>query len=158
MQRFVPALLVASRVLAICAVLAGLIAGLLASTILVGFTCFDSCPSRADFLNRMPAEARLLIPCVVLAALALALFLAYCLDTRQQRRANVATLFFLVGGLSGVAALAALVKIAQATLPINEDNPQFAQAVVGWAQVWGVSLLLVAVVWSGVLAALQWRR
>ncbi len=158
MRRSILALLIMSRVLAVCAVLAGLAAGLLASTILVGFTCFDSCPSRTDFLSRMPAEARLLIPCVVLAALALLFFLAYCLDTRQPRRANVAILFFLAGGLIGVAALAGLVQIAHATLPIHEDSPEFAHAVVGWAQLWGLSLLLVAVVWSGVLAALLWRR
>jgi hypothetical protein len=46
MRKVVQFLLFASRGLAVCAVLAGLGAGLFEATFDAGFVCFDTCPSR----------------------------------------------------------------------------------------------------------------
>ena len=157
MQRVVPSLLIAARVLAILAVLAGLTVGLLANA-LVTFICFDTCPDAEGYFSRVgPAAARLLVLCVALATLALSLFLAYCLATRQYRRAVIVFLVFLGGALLGVAALNALLQYARATLPV-EDGVLFGHAVVEWARQWALAILLIAVVWSGGLACLEWSR
>lgn len=157
MQRIAPSLLVAARVLAILSVLAGLAAGLLANA-LVTLICFDSCPDAEGYFSMVgPAAARLLTPCIALAALALALFLAYCLATRQFRRAVIVFFVFLVGVLLGVAALNALLQHARATLPV-EDGVLFGHAVVEWARQWALAILLIAGVWSAGLACLEWGR
>ena len=98
--------------------LAGLAPGLITFT-LAGFVCFDNCPTRAVyFAGHGAATVQVMTPCVVIEALALAVFLIYCLAARQARRAVVSTLFLLVGSLVGVAALSALLRHALATLPI----------------------------------------
>jgi hypothetical protein len=160
MQRVVPAVLIASRVLASLAVLVALLEGLLLSTLVVGFTCFDSCPTRAQFFsNRVLGTLTLLSPCIVLAALALALFFVHCFATRQLRRALIVLLFFLLGGLLGVAVLTALAQYGQATPPVDEESDVLvAGPVVAWAQQWGLAVLLIGVVWSGGLSGLQWGR
>src|SRR5437660_12595921 len=87
MRQVVQFLLFASRVLALCAVLAGLAAGLLQATIGATIICVDSCPPRdAYFSDLGPIAVRIMTPCVVLEVLALVAFVAYCLATRQARR------------------------------------------------------------------------
>ncbi|MGZ3599634.1 MAG: hypothetical protein ACXWQ5_07925 [Ktedonobacterales bacterium] len=159
MRKVAQFLHVASRVLAICAVLAGLAAGLLTVSVVAAFICFDSCPTREDFFSSrvLPGTVQFMMPCVVLEVLALAVFLAYCVATHQPRRTIAPILFFLIGGLVGVAALDALLQHGQATLP-NEDGILLEGPVEAWVQLWGWVLLLVAGAWSGVLAYLQWRR
>jgi hypothetical protein len=101
----------------------------------------------------------LLSPCIVLAAVALALFFVYCFATRQLLRALIVLLFFLVGGLLGVAVLNGLAHYGQATLPVYEEGGVLvAGPVVAWAQQWGLAVLLIGVVWSGGLSGLQWGR
>jgi hypothetical protein len=100
-------------------------------------------------------------PCVVLAVLAMAVFVAYCLVTRQTRRAVLVLLVLLVGGLAGVAALYALLQHAQATLPsysVSDGGTLLPDQLRAWQVEWGGAFILVAGVWSGVLAYLQWRR
>jgi hypothetical protein len=100
-------------------------------------------------------------PCVVLEVLAVAVFLLYCLATRQLWRAGIAVLVLLVGGLAGVAALDALLLHAQATLPsatsaggeVLVEGP-----VEAWEAQWAGALMLIVGAWSGALAYLQWRR
>ena len=157
MQRVVPSLHIATRVLAILAVLAGLAVGLL-ENLLATLVCIDSCSLAANFPTHLDLNSvGPLIPCLALATLALALFLIYCLATRQPRRALVVLLFFLVGGLLGVAALNALLQYARATLPV-EDGVLFGHPVAEWARQWALAILLVAVVWSGGLMCLEWGR
>jgi hypothetical protein len=159
MQPTAPSLLVAVRVMAILAALAGLAAGLLSVVLGAFLICLDGCPSReAYFSNIGPGTVRLLTPCVVLAALSLALFLTYSLATRQNWRALIVFLIFLVGGLLGAAALNALMQYGRATLPIDDFGFLIKDSALAWAQWLGVSLLLAAVVWSGGLACLEWGR
>jgi hypothetical protein len=150
-----------TRGLTICAVLAGLGAGLL-EVFAAQFVCVDSCPTRDFYFSYLgPTAVRLMTPCVVLEVLAAAVFLPYCLATRQVRRALLVLLVLLVGGLVGVAALHALLQHAQAILPSgsqSEGGILLEGPVEAWAEQWGWALSLVAGAWSGALAYLQWRR
>ncbi len=161
MPRAVPSLLFATRGLAVCAVLAGLGAGLLEATF-GGLVCFDNCPTRASYFAYLgPGAVHVLTPCVVLEALALVAFLAYCLATRQTRRAVISLLFLLVAGAVGVVALSALAQHAQDTLPVwgGDAGDLLREAPLGdWIVQWGLAVALAAGVWSGVPAFIQWRR
>ena len=161
MRKVAQFLLVASRGLAICAVLAGLGVGLL-EVYLSPLVCFDSCPTHAEYFARLgPGTVQFMMPCVVLEVLAFAAFVAYCLATRQVRRAVLAFLVLLVGGLAGIAALAGLLQRAQATLPSASGSDCCAllpDQLRAWDSLWGWAHTLVAGAWSGVLAYLQWRR
>ena len=91
----------------------------------------------------------------------MAVLVTYCLATRQVQRAVLAFLVLLVGGLAGIAALAALLHHAQATLPSASGSDCCAllpDQLRAWDSLWGWALTLVAGAWSGVLAYLQWRR
>jgi len=159
MQRVAPSLLIVARVLGILAVLAGILAWLVESTYGVAFTCFDSCSTPEQYFPRqLPFALFLLTPCAVLATLALLAFLVHCRATLQSWRAIV-VVFFLVVGLIGVAALNALVQQGQATLPVDvESGLLLERPAVEWARQWALAILLVAVVWSGGLACLEWGR
>lgn len=158
MQRAVSAVFIASRILAILAVLAGLAAGLLANA-LASLICFDTCPPAEGYFSGVGQGAvRLLTPCVALAALALAPFLAYCLATRQLWRAVIVVIFFPVGGLLGTVALNALLQHARATLPVTADGLLVETPLLAWVRQWALAILLIAVVWSGGLACLEWGR
>jgi hypothetical protein len=150
-----------TRGLALCAVLAGLCAGLLWA-FAASFVCVDACPTRDFYFSYLgPSTVRTMTPCIVLEVFAVAAFVAYSLATRQVRRAVFVALVLVVGGLVGVAALDALLQHAQVTLPseghllvdILQEGP-----VEAWAHLWGLALTLVAGAWSGVLALLLWRR
>jgi hypothetical protein len=64
MQRIAPSLHFAARVLAILAVVAGLLTGCVVSYAISVFACFDTC-STPDyyFTYTIPAEMRLMTPC-----------------------------------------------------------------------------------------------
>ena len=64
-------------------------------------------------------------------------------------------LFFLVGGLLGVAALYGLAQLALADFS-SSDRLAVNQQAADWFRRWTFALILVAVVWSGSLAILQW--
>jgi hypothetical protein len=161
MRKVAQFLLVASRGLAICAVVAGLGVGLL-DVYLSHLVCFDSCPDRDFYFSYLgPTAVRLMTPCIVLEVLAMAVLVTYCLATRQVQRAVLAFLVLLVGGLAGIAALAGLLHRAQATLPSASGSDCCAllpDQLRAWDSLWGWALTLVAGAWSGVLAYLQWRR
>lgn len=154
MQRVALSLLIAVRIVAILAVLAGFFIGYIASAV-AGFTCFDTCPTRDDFFSTfVPAAMRLMLLCVPLPALALVLFLVYCLATRQLWRALIVLLVFIVGGLLGFAVLNGLLEQARTTLPVNE----YGLVDSSWARMWAGKLLLLVMLWSGGLACLEWGR
>jgi hypothetical protein len=89
----------------------------------------------------------------------LVIFLIYCLATRQPWRALIVLLFFLVGGLLGVAALNALVEHGRATVAIDAESGLLIEdSVVAWAEQWAQTVLLLGVVWAGGLACLEWGR
>jgi hypothetical protein len=159
MRRVVWFLPFVTRGLALCAMLAGLGAGLL-EAIGAGLVCVDSCPTRDFYFSYLgPTAVRIMTPGVVLDMLAAAVFLLYCLATRQTGRAVIVLLVLLVGGLLGAAALDALLQHAQATLPSASDSEILIEGPVeAWAEQWGWILTLLAGAWSGVLAFLQWRR
>jgi hypothetical protein len=150
---------IATRVLAILAVLA-LAFTLWAGSLLVGFTCFDSCPTREQYFPHQLSTAMFLLgPCIVLATLALFVFLAYCLATQQPRRALITLLYFIVVVLLGAVALNALVQYGQATVSVyDESSVLIEDSIVAWARQWTLSILLLGVVWSGGLACLEWSR
>jgi hypothetical protein len=159
MRKVARFLLLASRFLAICAVLAGLAAGLLEATLVADLTCFDTCPFPGDYFSRLiPGTVRVITPCVALAALALATFVGYCVATRQARRAVTAILFLLIGGLVGVGALGALMLHGQATLTVTEYGLVAETPAFEWMRQWGLALMLISGAWSGFLAYLQWDR
>jgi hypothetical protein len=160
MQKVAQFLHVASRVLAICAVLVGIGVGFLAVTFGPVAVCFDSCSTReGTFPNVGPgAVLQPLLPSVVLELLALVAFVAYCLATGQARRVVLPILFLLIWGLLGVAGLDALLQHAATTLPVDQDGILIPESAKAWATWWGLATLLVAGVWSGVLAYLQWHR
>jgi len=161
MRQVVGVLPFVTRGLAICAALAGLGAGLL-EVIGAGFVCVDSCPTREFYVSYLgPSRARFMTPCVVLEVLAVAVFVLYCLATRQSRRAGIALLVLLVGGLLSFAALDALLLQAQATLPSASaagGEVLIEGPVEAWEEQWAWAITLVVGAWSGVLAFLQWRR
>jgi hypothetical protein len=158
MQRNVPPLLIATRVLAILAVLAGLAAGLLLNVVAT-LVCIDSCPLARNFPSHLDLNSvGLLIPCLALATLALAFFLAYCLAVRQGWRALIVLLVSLVGGLIGAAALDALLQYGNATSEVTESGFLVGGPARAWTRQWALATLFAAVVWSGCLACLEWGR
>jgi hypothetical protein len=150
-----------TRGLAICAVLAGLGAGLL-DIIAAGFVCVDSCPTRDFYFSYLgPSRVRFMTPFVVLEVLAVVVFLVYCLATRQLRRAGIVVLVLVVGGLVSFAARDALLMYAQATLPSATSaggEVLIEGPVEAWEEQWAWAITLVVGAWSGALAYLQWRR
>jgi hypothetical protein len=160
MRKVAQFLHVASRVLAIGAILAGIGVGFLEATIGPSFVCFDSCPTRGEmFPNVGPGAAlQALLPCIVLELLALGAFVAYCLATGQARRVVLPIFFLLVGGLLAVAGLDALRQHVATTIPVDQNGIVIAEAAQAWATWVGLAVVLVAGTWSGVLAYLQWRR
>ena len=100
-------------ILAALAALAALLTGCAMSWFVSVFACFDSCSTpEYYFAHLAPREALFMLPCVALAAFAVAVFVPHCLDTRQTGRSVFVFLFFLVGGLLGAAALYGLAQLA----------------------------------------------
>src|SRR5262245_22380812 len=157
MRRVVSSLLIVARVLGILAVLALLYTSYVVF-LLVNFTCFDICPTRERYFPRQLSTAiSVLGPCIVLAALALVVFLVYCLATRQIWRAVITLLFFLVVTLIGIAVLNALVDYGRATVPVWPESDILTEhQVMDWANQWALTVLLFGVVWAGGLACLEW--
>jgi hypothetical protein len=160
MRKLARFLLIASRFLAIVAILAGVGAGLYEATIGRFIACFDNCPVPGDyFANQGPAAVQQMTPCVVIEALAVVIFLAYCAATRQPRRAVISLLALLIGGLVGGVALYAFLEHGQASVSLTHDQyyAYFVErSLETWVTLWGLGLMVVAGVWSGVLARLQW--
>jgi hypothetical protein len=156
MQRAGPSPLALTHIPSILAPLAALLTGCPMSWFALGFACFDTCSTPDYYFAQLaPREALFMLPCVVLAALAEAVFALHCLDTRQTGRALFVSLFFLVGGLLGAVALYGLAQLALVALS-QADSPDVNQQAANWFRLWTFALILVAVVWSGSLALLQW--
>ena len=159
MQRVAPSLHIAARILATLAVLA-LLFTLWAEDFDTGFTCFDTCPTPAQYFpDRLPNALLAVAPCIAFAALALVAFLVYCYATRQFWRALTVLLFFVIVGLVGVIALNALVQNGQTTVPVDPESGLLVDgSVMEWAHQWALTVLLLTVVWVGGLASLEWGR
>lgn len=147
----------ASRFFAVCAIITGLAAGFLEATFLAGFSCFDVCPSQARYFSQLfPTLARLLWPCVVLALLALGAFLWYCAAKGQRSRANKQMIYFVVGGVIGAVVIGGASLLARAFLPVTTHGLLKEQPLEAWAQMWGVTIMAVAALWTGILARRSW--
>ena len=122
----------------------------------LAFACFDTCSTPDSYFGLLaPREALFMLPCVALAAFAVAVFVPYCQATHQTGRALCVFLFFLLGGLLGAAALYGLAQLALVSTS-SADSLDVNQQAANWMRLWTFALLLVAVVWSGSLAVLQW--
>ena len=159
MQRVVPALHIATRVLAILAALA-LLFTLWAEDFDTSFTCFEMCPFPEQYFpDKLLGALIALAPSSVFAALALGAFLIYCFATQQFWRALTVLLFFVIVGLAGVIALNALLQYGQTTVAVDPDSGLLVEeSVTAWANQWALTVLLFAVVWVGGLASLEWGR
>lgn len=158
MWKLARALLVISQFCAVCAVLAGVFAGLL-TVFAASFTCFDSCPPPDEYFARfLPGTQYVLIPCIALEALALVTFVTYCVATNQSARAIKQSVAFLALAPVGIAALDAVFRLCQSTLPVTEYGLVPETPAVTWLRWWGLTVAIVAGVWAGVLAWLQWGR
>ena len=99
------------------AVLAALLPGCAMSWFVAAFACSDTCSTPAYYFAQLaPREALFMLPCVALAVFAVAVPVPYCQATHQIGRALCVFLFFLLGGLFGVAALYGLAQLALAIL------------------------------------------
>ncbi len=146
----------ASRVFAVLAIVAGIGASLF-QALFGSAVCFDYCPSPADYFPQLfPILGWILVPCIILALLALWTFLWYCRATEQRRRASKQVIFFLVGGVIGAAVLGGLLLMASIILPVTSDGILVEQPLERWTLIWGLAVLLVVAGWTGILARLSW--
>jgi hypothetical protein len=126
------------------------------SWFVAAFACFDTCSTPDYYFAQLaPREALFMLPCVALTTFAVAVFVPYCQATHQRGRALCVFLFFLFGGLLGAAALYGLAQLALVAVS-SADSLDVNQQAADWMRRWTLALLLVAVVWSGSLAVLQW--
>jgi hypothetical protein len=145
MQRSGPFPLIFSHILASLAVLAAVLVAFPISSFVYIFTCdvFSPCPTPAYFARAASTDALWMLPCVALAALGV--FALHCLDTHQTGRALFVFLFFLVGGLVGIAVLYGLAQLAPADLASKDSVAVYLQAA-NWFQKWTLALYVVAIV------------
>ncbi|HEY7092537.1 MAG TPA: hypothetical protein VH393_05125, partial [Ktedonobacterales bacterium] len=124
------------------------------------FTCFDTCPTPEQYFPwKAPGALFALAPSIAFASLALLAFLIYCFATRQLWRALTVFLFFVIVGLVGVIALNALLQYGQTSVAVDPESGLLAEdSVMEWANQWALTVLLLAVVWVGGLASLEWGR
>lgn len=141
---FLPTL---ARILAICAGLAGVVGGFL-MIMLAGFTCFDVCPSsQMYFSNLANSTMRIMTPFLGIALLALLVYLRFCATLHQTRAVLTPALALLAGG----ALFAICIPIGRALLPVTPYGLLDENAVVLWAQLWGIALIVFAVTWATLL-------
>lgn len=157
MRRRANVLLYASRVLSICAVVASLAVGSIA-TLAAAFLCFDSCPEPQDLIPRFVLYVEpVTVPPASLAGSALAAFIGYCLITNQRRRAVITLIAFVLGAAAGLLAVVGIISQMQAHVPITPQGYTDGGQAVQMARLWGASLLLLTTTWTGALAILEWR-
>ena len=159
-------LLYATRFFAVCAVLAGIgpvLLGLLAA----GLVCVDQCPHRdatyiggfeqpGYFSGESVGMMSPALPCLVLALVALLLFLAYCVMTHQDGRALIALLVYLVPPIVAYVAFNYTYTQAATSLPIDSDGFLLEGPLKSFVSQWYVGIGLFLCVWSLALAVLQW--
>lgn len=146
-------LLPASQVLTVLACLAGLGAGLLIATLGSALTCFDACPTPDDYFAHLgPGTLSLMTPCPALEALALVAFVAYCVATRQPRRAIKPLLVLALGDLIASIVFIALMTQGQTTLPVTSEGSLAEDPVTQWGSFWGFAMMGIV----GALSITQW--
>lgn len=155
-------LLILSRLLVVCACIAGVGAGIIQAWLGAGFVCFDTCPEPISFFpTEGPRAIQMMTPCVAIELAALVIFVVYCLVTRQPRRA-VKQAVALVGiGVVGVVALNLILAFGQAHVALKSDGVDTyfdESSLVSWESLWGLALMVIVGAWSIILARLQWPR
>ncbi len=156
-------ILIISRILAVGAVLAAIGAGFLQAWLGAVFVCFDSCPDTFSYFpTEGPKAIQIMTPCVAIELAALALFLLYCLITRQPLRAVKQAIALVALGIVGIVALNVILTAGQAHVALKSDsagNTYFDEhSLVSWESLWGLALLTIVGAWSLILARLQWSR
>lgn len=149
-------LLFGSRLVGVIAVLVSIVVGLYITLMSVAFVCFDTCSTpdfyAAHYLLAPPAAQ---VVCAALASLSFLLFLGYCFVARQPRLIIPPALILVVGGVVAAAALWAFMLYGQSGLPVTSDGLLVESAVESWQRTWSLTVMAVAMVWSGVLVYLQ---
>lgn len=155
-------LLILSRLLIVCACIAGLAAGFIQAWFGAAFVCFDTCPDpNLFFPAEGPRAIQVMTPCVAIELAALAIFVLYCLITRQPRRAFKQAVALVGIGAVGVVALNLILAFGQAHVALKSDgvNTYFDESsLVRWENLWGLALMAIVGAWSIILARLQWPR
>ena len=156
-------ILILSRILAVGAVLAAIGAGFIQAWFGAAFVCFDNCPDPFSYFpTEGPQTIKIMTPCVAIELAALALFVIYCLITRQPLRAVKQAITLVALGIVGIIALNLILTAGQAHVALKSDgagNTYFDErSLVSWESLWGLTLLTIVGAWSLILARLQWPR
>jgi len=156
-------ILILSRILAVGAVLAAIGAGFIQAWFGAAFVCFDNCPDPFSYFpTEGPQTIKIMTPCVAIELAALALFVIYCLITRQPLRAVKQATALVALGIVGIIALNLILTAGQAHVALKSDgagNTYFDErSLVSWESLWGLTLLTIVGAWSLILARLQWPR
>jgi hypothetical protein len=161
-------LLYATRFFAVCAILAGF-GAILVGSVAVSFICFDTFPQRdatyvhgveyPGYFSGSPVTLVMMgpaLPCLILALVALLLFLTYCGLTHQGRRALIALLVALIPPILGFFAFYYDYKQAATSLPVDSHGVLLEGPIVSFASLWYVGMGFLLFLWSCALAWVQW--
>lgn len=142
MRSIVSSILMVARILAVCAGIAGVGAGLLFMTFIAGLTCFNSCPTREQYFTNLPRGTLwVMLPAIVLGGLALLAYSVYCGASHQTHAIRLPVVAVAVACV----ALALFDQVAYVT------PNMYGESLVAWTAVWGLALVAISVAWSWLL-------
>ncbi len=153
----VTALRYLSRFFGICALVVGVVSGLV-EVLLAGFVCVDSCPQADTIFPWYLSSAlmNLLLPTAALLVMAYLAFAGYCLATAQARRLLAPTVTLALGAAVSVGAIVWYAHLFVTMIPVDNDG----FLIDGSAQTWTAGLGQITagltLVWAGLLTYLQW--
>lgn len=157
MRRSLKALLYLSRFFGICALVVGVVSGLI-EILLAQFVCVDSCPQADTIFPWYLSSAllKLLLPAAALLVLAYLAYGGYCLATAQRRRLLAPTLTLALGAAVSVGVIVWYSHLFVTMIPVDNDG----FLINGPAQTWtaGLGQLTagLTLVWAGLVTYLQW--
>lgn len=157
MRRSLNALLYQSRFFGICALVVGVVSGLV-EVLLAGFVCVDSCPQADTIFPWYLSSAllKLLLPTAALLVLAYLAYAAYCIATAQTRGLLAPTLMLVFGAAVSVGVIVWYSHLFVTMIPVDNDG----FLINGPAQTWTAGLgqitASLTLVWAGLLTYLQW--
>jgi hypothetical protein len=108
------------------------------------------------FYGGMSAEIQYIAPCLVIATVAMLLFILYCVLASQWRRALIVTIYFLAVPALAYMIFAQIYAHAQATLPIDSQDHVLAGPAIAFRQQWNWSIAYFLSGWIFVLGCMQW--
>ncbi len=158
MKRSLTALLYLSRFFGICALVVGVVSGLI-EVLLAGFVCVDSCPQADTIFPWYLSSAlmKLLLPTATLLVMAYLAFAGYCLATGQARGLLAPTLTLVLGAAVSVGAIVWYSHLFVTMIPVDKDG----FLIDGSAQTWTTGLGQITagltLIWAGLLTYLQWN-